>query len=295
MKFSGYDPEITAGRFSSLLSGSLHTDGGGRVHSIFQSSLNLMLADTMIHIDSGEKGLCAFGISLSRRDYSALSGRLCAGDPVRIRAGVIRFYGSYGVCCIRTGGLSETDLKLPEFLEECTESALAACRTLLRSEETGIRGHLGLPSEDRREAIFEKLRRADPADPGLIDQLAEAAAYLKGRGQGLTPAGDDILTGYGIAARFGEVGEPFLTALQRTPSRTTDVSEAYLSAMRQGYANELCLAFLTESKPGTGPDDARYRALQQVGHSSGWDTLFGLLLGLETLSLRERPCQKDFR
>ena len=110
-----------------------------------------------------------------------------------------------------------------------------------------------------------------------------AVEYLVGRGLGLTPSGDDVLMGFGMALRFlycGDVSSMaqafFETVSSVVPGKTTAVSEAYYRAMGEGYANEdyLDLLAVVRAMDEQALPDALARVLE-LGHTSGADSLLG--------------------
>jgi hypothetical protein len=109
---------------------------------------------------------------------------------------------------------------------------------------------------------------ATVADPGLGDGVEE----LLGRGEGLTPLGDDVLAGRLVT--LAVVDPPAARRLARSidPCRTTAVSAALLHHAAHGECIPQ-LAALIEATPGA------LTALLQVGHTSG----AGLAWGVRTV------------
>jgi Protein of unknown function (DUF2877) len=112
-----------------------------------------------------------------------------------------------------------------------------------------------------------------------------AATLLVGLGPGFTPSGDDLLGGLMLA----------LTAAGRVTLRdalwhalgpelddlTVPASAMHLSAAADGMASE-SVHHLLNTVLLDGPDlGARLDAVARIGHTSGWDSLAGLVLGLE--------------
>jgi len=135
----------------------------------------------------------------------------------------------------------------------------------------------------------------DALRPG-IDALARgdlpgAVAQLAGRGEGLTPAGDDVLAGY--AAWSWTANRP--VALTRLAAgRASPLGLAYLGCAERGEIAEPAAAVLAAVRSGEPARAARRaRALDRWGASSGWALLWGMAAGSgrEVLSreLVERP------
>lgn len=120
----------------------------------------------------------------------------------------------------------------------------------------------------------------------------EAALRLVGLGPGQTPAGDDLLSGLLVAAlRIGNRDGPthaFAALLVETArGRTTDLGYArvrYAAEAELDERSELTLAALIGGDQSSL--EAAVRDLLAYGHSSGLDTLVGLLLGCWAMGAR---------
>jgi hypothetical protein len=132
-------------------------------------------------------------------------------------------------------------------------------------------------------ALLEATADGDFGDPSIV-------ASLIGLGQGLTPAGDDLLVGY-LAGLWCRVGDDtrrkeFTLTLGRQvvdlASETTDISRSFLrhAAVAQVTGKLMALAEAICTGAQGSQLDERATAAMQVGHSSGMDTVSGLLLGL---------------
>jgi len=127
-----------------------------------------------------------------------------------------------------------------------------------------------------REAA-EALRTGWEGDPG---RLREGAAQLAGLGSGLTPAGDDFLTGAMLWAWLAHSNPPVFchTLVAAAAPRTTTLSAAFLRAAAEGECNaswHRALAAL-----GEGTEDVLARSTREVlahGATSGADMLAGFL------------------
>lgn len=133
---------------------------------------------------------------------------------------------------------------------------------------------------------------------GLIrldhESVDQAVSGLVGLGPGLTPSGDDLLAGMLVAllAMPDTASQPSVDLLARCVTRhaaekTNRISSAMLEQSAKGNGSAAqhrllrCLLGVD-----TQPDISRATLeLIQVGHTSGWDTLAGILLGIH-VSLR---------
>ncbi len=127
-------------------------------------------------------------------------------------------------------------------------------------------------------------RQSGPDSPGAsIPSLSEAISWLIGRGQGLTPSGDDILLGYGaglLALDPSGAGRLFLNTLSGClHGQTTDISLGYFRGLAAGCVNENMKLLLRGFWNNDRGDTKRWlESVRAVGHTSGCDTLFGLRL-----------------
>lgn len=114
-----------------------------------------------------------------------------------------------------------------------------------------------------------------PVEAGVADLL--------GRGDGLTPAGDDVLAGFLVAAHHcPEVRDQVaVEVLRQAPGATTTLSAALLRHAAAGHALPAVLD-VADLLAGHGPGSAVAPALSRllrVGHSSGTALAHGLLRG----------------
>jgi Protein of unknown function (DUF2877) len=119
-----------------------------------------------------------------------------------------------------------------------------------------------------------------------------AARELSGLGPGLTPSGDDLLAGLalGLHAGLGSMPRPLCSALRlAVEGRTTDLAVARVRHALAGHADEAVHTLLATIVDGIGEGlDGAVKAALDYGHSSGPDTLVGLIVGL-SLGIAPRP------
>lgn len=149
---------------------------------------------------------------------------------------------------------------------------------------------LGRAAAERLRARLPDLdvvRRQLPAS--ALTALAEgdpaAVSALLGRGDGLTPVGDDVLAGWLVAGRaVARDLRPIRDALQALRHRTTDLSAALLLRAAEGETVPELRTLLLALASGSGVEDAVAR-LVAIGHTSG----AGMLLGAELASAHACP------
>jgi Protein of unknown function (DUF2877) len=123
--------------------------------------------------------------------------------------------------------------------------------------------------------------RSSLSSHAMSDDVGMAATLLLGLGPGLTPSGDDVLGGVMLA----------LTAIDQTGLRdqlwdalrpelemlTNEISAMHLAVAADGLGGEVCHAALNALLTGVLPD---LEAIHAIGHTSGWDTLAGMVITL---------------
>jgi uncharacterized protein DUF2877 len=111
--------------------------------------------------------------------------------------------------------------------------------------------------------------------PGEID-----VAALVGRGDGLTPYGDDVLCGWLAAHRAAGLATPEADAAVRALlARTTLLSATLLDCAMQGEVIPEFAAWVAAL--GTAAEESRAAALARVGHTSGRGLLEGATRAIE--------------
>ncbi len=199
---------------------------------------------------------------------------------------------------------------LPVSTKETVSSLAARARTratkllsLERPRGLGVLLARGTPDFPLARAGEGLARFAEAARAGDADEIARAAGVLIGLGPGLTPSGDDYLAGVSFATRLLAAADPSLSPRGRTirqgirqaiQGRTNRVSASLLRDATDGLGframHELCDALAAGQ---SGAAERAARGLAAIGHSSGWDLLVGLLVGLNapssSLEASERP------
>ena len=157
-----------------------------------------------------------------------------------------------------------------------------------RPVELNSFSRLALP---RVRSLLSKIRE------GRISELGPDVQNLAGLGPGLTPSGDDMLSGLmaslalivhnlkGDAERARRVNRKIALSARK---RTTMLSEEYLWQAAKGETNEHFQKLI--KKMLTAPPNEAQRSAElvlKVGETSGTDTALGILLGFQ-LSLDEK-------
>jgi hypothetical protein len=194
--------------------------------------------------------------------------------------------------------------------DTCAELAR---RAAFDAPQEGLARHVsGLPETSRPQAPLARIARPritiferwlfgvlDTKYP-RVTAFEEAIQGLIGLGPGLTPSGDDFLVG--ALALLDAIGERDAhAALTRAMSGrllelTTPLSACFLRAAVAGHVGEALHRAV--SSVLTGDVESAAAAAGEIGHSSGWDTMAGIMTTLriavaaqlETTPTVHAPC-----
>jgi hypothetical protein len=153
----------------------------------------------------------------------------------------------------------------------------------------------GLAPDRFAALVVERIARglADIVTAELAGNAADleaAASSLLGLGPGLTPAGDDALTGLAlVVAQPGSLATTVLPALRRVLQRqtegTTELSRATLWAALDGRGRQRLLDLVDTLVSHQDPAPPLLREhvgrVIGIGHTSGTDIACGVLAGIE--------------
>ena len=274
----------------------------GQVHSVFRRACNMQTgAGELLTLLASDLGNQPHGIRLAA-PFSAFSGRLRPGQDAVVEGGALRvpaagFTADFSRAAIWNGTLDAASTVLRGTGEPNQISpALREVRAILREHAPAqgiaslLKGSEGnLPALER--ALAARLMRILPALAHATrardaEAVAAAAAGLVGLGVGLTPSGDDFLVGYvaalrcradreaGIGALLRNMADP----LERMIAHTHAISRQMLGDALDGRFSEPLIDVICAIGGASDVVTATWQGLQS-GHSSGADTLCGLLFG----------------
>ncbi|MFO1446414.1 DUF2877 domain-containing protein [Bacillus sp. Bva_UNVM-123] len=127
-----------------------------------------------------------------------------------------------------------------------------------------------------------------------VNKIESVIRYFLGRGKGLTPSGDDHFVGLlAIHTVFNVFSPVFLQTLQKIielESVTTDIGKEYLMYALKGEFSSSVVNIINNLQEENHQLELKKQLgqLLTMGHSSGVDTAFGMLIGLLALK-REVP------
>ena len=190
---------------------------------------------------------------------------------------------SMDLCLMDPGG-GAIAVALRELRATLTEHAPEQGFTPLLARHANARSSVERAFAARLSQTLPLLARA--TERRDVRAIAGVAARLVGLGPGLTPSGDDFIAGY-LAALWSRAGfengidamlQPLAGALAPLFLRTNAISRQMLSDAAQGRFAERLISVMGAVAGVGDVVDATAHALAS-GHSSGADTLCGLLFG----------------
>lgn len=244
----------------------------GRVHSVFERAVNLLGADGRLLTLHGPGPLAApFAVALDER----LAWReLEPGLPVEREARACLVLGALRLDC-SAARVVDTSIGAGS---DPRALATALAEAPRRPAAASLASVIAL---EGRRRLAEGLRRGDAG------HFVDGARRLIGLGEGLTPAGDDLLVGsLAVARRFRPdfvLDNPGIGQALADTARegTTLVAREFLLEALAGRFSEIVIALLTAA------DVPRARAaldnLLELGATSGADTAAGMRLALEAI------------
>jgi hypothetical protein len=276
----------------------------GTVHSVYRGALNVMTDLGMItFVPNGhERG--PLNVNYAQSDLNLSSLSLSPGDCVR-RYSMTVEVGECLLMLLENAQVYEPEARFslpirdPRIVHrniQCARSValkfghLAGLGDLLGSLEEGIWSRSGKGFNIFSKIALPQIKMLLEAVRGTdLFAIGKATRGLAGLGPGLTPSGDDLLTGFMLmislyAKNTGRIQEKVTringAVLSGALGRTTTLSEEYLIQAAQGRGNEsattLCRELLTGNE---GSIEQAVRNIAIIGETSGTDTALGIILG----------------
>ncbi len=275
--------------YSVYAQGILRQGSVATVHSVYRNTINLWIGETVLSLQPAGIPLSPLSLAtdLSADQFALLD--VAPGDAANFRDEEIilakwRFAKSGGQ--IWDSALTSIPALAPSGAKRCMCKLQEGIAALAYK---GGFADIALPTAEGW--------RASPAACRAMEQLlsvrhfaaekrwpeaARSAAGLVGLGEGLTPSGDDFLCGMnaGLLMRRqkGQARE-FLACLQEeilnAAERTNQISASFLRSACAGHFSPAVLAVAEGCSHSKLID-----AFSRIGHSSGLDTLNGILFSL---------------
>lgn len=280
--------------YSNLIPLLLFSKGNGTVHSRFTNGFNIKIGDSLIFIGTTKNGLLPFGIHLSENDTTYAVSSVNNGESVlwNEKTNSIEFQ-KITISLVKAIRFQNELIELKN--EQVFKNSLTQFSTYLMNieERTGLDVSISDFINNYQEITEQHsvgvelhltllIKAALTSNELLMDK---AFRYFLGRGNGLTPSGDDMLVGllaFDAVANF--LSTQFyekLSDLIEGESITTDVAKEYLRyALKRKFSSTVSEMVNTLASGNSATFEKNIKNLLGVGHSSGLDTLFGILIGM---------------
>lgn len=270
--------EIKQGLKSNFLIPVLSDVGMGYVHSIFENTFNIVFEGKLIHFGNRQSSVSAFGILIPTRDLKAIMTVIEREDRVKVQAGTLTIYARNKIWKIKTTSFEQVDCRVPSmdlvdqrFLKDLLKKFISL----------SIERRTGVLTSEQELFFINELTHKDWEDKTFQQSFI---AHFIGRGIGLTPSGDDMLMGILMMNQSLGLNHHWKKILmnQLEEIKTTEVSMAYYGALLEGYTSSLFVDFLQAMKEKNLANwDELINQISKYGHTSGWDTLYGIQLFLQ--------------
>ena len=237
----------------------LKTNKAMRVHSIFNNGFNIVNdKNELIFIGTNKNGYFPFGITIDQYTIHHIKETLKINDTVRLTKNGVNHNDFM---------LMVNKAELYAYKEVTEQADISTIKKVVDDYDfTDYAG--GDFNPEKLSSIIDDLAD-DSADFPL--------AYLAGRGIGLTPSGDDIITGILYVDKLQPfIAERHLFELDQYISQTvtTIVSENFIKLALKGIFSTRITAI------GNEPSQESVDELLELGSSSGRDTLYGIYMTL---------------
>jgi len=275
-------------------------DFDATVHSVFKDVANLSFGKKwqLLTLMTALNPDLPQGIRIDTTPGFSFQDRLQLGEKLICKNGIL--WDEHGHLSIRLKGASRWKCCLP-YINMHTSPAVGAWSAIstaleMRQKHTSAQicitelFHLSDGQSGTARKLGLLTRELVRTTRKLELPGKETLAGLIGLGLGLTPSGDDLLVGFLAGLRCAAGGDEerrsFLSHLGRIVMRlsrwTTDISRTYLYHATHGQFSRP-LELLTESIANSVESHyllSAAKAVMDIGHSSGMETLTGLLIGL---------------
>ena len=267
-----------------------------KVHSVYRRTVNIRVENRILAFHPETIGLTPLSlqIPLSEAAFEEFSQRAEKTGYVFWKEGCV----SVGTRTWDTGELDTWNAKIPiqlkrketGLLQEEIEQFLSFYGKQYGGMADSAVNTTFQPEDDLITRTLRELTKRI-LDHGLndVEKMTEAAAEMIGLGVGLTPSGDDFLTGMMLAFHLISDGDLigrscFFQKIQPYFEKTNEISRQYLECAHMGEGSAVWQE-LFQSVNDRKKIKENLKCVQQIGHSSGMDTLNGVAVGLTLMKI----------
>lgn len=281
----------------------------GHVHSVFNTSFNLSFGGQLVHIGALGSGLAPFGIGMEQSNAHLLTALVAVDLEVYWdkESRTLRFPKGITLSLNQVKWTNHTMQPFAYDSVSLQDNFTFMANRLLQADwQTG----LAESEEEKRKIIHYLLDSSSSTDRiQVLDKLESLRAlvchhemdadmvfdYWIGRGLGLTPSGDDCITGIcAVLSAMEGTDQTFLRKLksyldERGRKRTTHIALEYLLyATENKFHSHLLQVIRLVDKPRGAEFLKALEEIKEIGHTSGADTVVGMLIGMKAAIIHKK-------
>jgi len=282
----------------------------GTVHSLFNNGMNIRMGERLFFIGTTKNGRLPFGIHLKNEKINELLTSISTPSTIIWKEETKELYFENARVYLNFNQAipySNRINKLPNH-RGISDINLEDMITLLADERTGLDinidnfllHYLTQHEKECSDGVVKEIYRLMSAIVSKdVNEIETVVRYFLGRGKGLTPSGDDHLVGLLAIHTLTETFSlPFIQTLNKIvkhESVTTDIGKEYLLYALKGEFSSSVTNIMNNLLEKEQQQDLKnhLQQLMAMGHSSGVDTLFGILIGLISLRKSEAPSEQS--
>lgn len=255
-----------------------------KVHSIYENTINLSVNNSIISLQPDIYPLSPIGILTEKKFFEKI--KVKKNDILEINENCINLYGDEKYHIYLDSNFTEIrDLSLTKFSKIDENNIKNVSKKIL--EIAGNKG-LGLLFKNKysENIILDTIKNT------LNDFKFELKAHkentaieslisLIGLGIGLTPSGDDFISGllsaaYAMKNTDNIFFKKLITELKNKLKDTNDISREFLKCAINGEFGEVIHDFYNGFKEKAYPYEKIGNSFSKLGHTSGIDNLYGI-------------------
>ncbi|WP_067839309.1 DUF2877 domain-containing protein [Amphibacillus sediminis] len=272
--------QVEYGVVSNYLPHILSSELKGKIHSVFNTSFNIEFNHSLIHLGALGTPLSAFGINIPAQILNKLLGDIQVGGTTEWMNGKLMIHTPHLIYQLKLDKIAQIDLSIKPI--QIQKESLVHNALFQKIEQLDFLNKSDVIYSDQDLTIINQLINAAPTNRHLIK---DSIHYFFGRGIGLTPSGDDFISGLLMAEAALTPDSYWKDELNEHLSKhsTTDVSRHYLNCLIAGYVSEHFKQLLINLNQAVESTKAErlVKDVTNYGHTSGYDTLFGLYVALK--------------
>ena len=264
----------------------------GKIHTIFNKSLNIKFKFGLINIIGDENLNLPFSIELDKYIVEYIICHSCIDDIVIFNYKEKKLlFKNINLELDLNNNIYESNLYSGDFNREVAESNFKLVAKFIYN--SSIENGFDIANKSIIGQLF-KVKKSSKDFCEYTNKLIELKTndeeienifnFFIGRGRGLPPSGDDFMLG--VISALKVVNQDILSAdLEKYlnkygKKRTTDISLEYLKHICQGRIGRLTKKLCESIFISKNDIEKNLIELSKKGHTSGIDTIIGVLVGM---------------